>query len=429
MTTPALLEVAHGAAADVRLGHLLHVDRREHPRVGAVALERLLHGERVQHGREHPHVVAGRAVHALGRRRHAAVDVAAADHERDLEPARAHVDELARERRRRSCASRPYSRRAHQGLAGELQQDALERRTAGCASADRVPGVVEQLDAVLGQVLADRRRRLVGAVPRLLGQHGLAEEPLVQLALDDLLAHVLRLREHLVRVREDLALGVDELLRHLVARAVRRPGEGQVQREAARRLAGRRPSCARARRPCSPARGRRCDRCSPSRRLHALRADDLDVLAELRGERRRAPPRASPASPPLEHGPRAPSPRRRGSRRCSRRARSRSRSRRSRRRSSRTITPTLPSLVARSARFAADAMPLSRSSLTASSKSPSVSWSARLQSIIPALVASRSSFTIAAVMSVTRSSSVVGLGSAAAGASGGRPSRRGCRRG
>ena len=64
----ALLEMAHRPPADVRLGDLLHVDRREHARVGAVPLERLLHGERVQHGREHPHVVAGRAVHALRRR-------------------------------------------------------------------------------------------------------------------------------------------------------------------------------------------------------------------------------------------------------------------------------------------------------------------------------------------------------------------------
>src|SRR5207245_5706342 len=44
------------------------------------------------------------------------------------------------------------------------------------------------------------------------------------------------------------------------------------------------------------------------------------------------------------------------------------------------------------------------SSFTASSKSPLVSTSARLHSIIPALVASRSCLTIAAVMSVIRSS-------------------------
>ena len=63
-----------------------------------VPLERLLDREGVEDGREHAHVVAGRAVHALRGRGHAAVDVAAADHERELEAVRAHLDELARER-------------------------------------------------------------------------------------------------------------------------------------------------------------------------------------------------------------------------------------------------------------------------------------------------------------------------------------------
>ena len=94
----ALLEVPDRAAADVRLGHLADVERREHARVGAVPLERLLHRERVEDRREHAHVVAGRPVHAGGRRLHAAVDVPAADHERELEPGRVHLDELARER-------------------------------------------------------------------------------------------------------------------------------------------------------------------------------------------------------------------------------------------------------------------------------------------------------------------------------------------
>ena len=98
----------------------------------------------------------------------------------------------------------------------------------------------------------------------------------------------------------------------------------------------------------------------------------------------------------VEHGLR----RTPGSPRSSRPARSRSRRRRSRRSSPSTRVSTTPSVVSRSARFAAEAIPFSRSSLTAASKSPAVSWSARLQSIIPALVASRSCFTIAAEISV-----------------------------
>src|SRR4051794_22854882 len=50
---------------------------------------------------------------------------------------------------------------------------------------DCVPGVVEELDTVLLQVLRDRRGRLIGPVPRLLGQNGFTVEPLVELTLDD----------------------------------------------------------------------------------------------------------------------------------------------------------------------------------------------------------------------------------------------------
>ena len=96
------LEVPHGAPADVRLGYLLHLDRREHTGVGAVPLERLLDGEGVQHRGEHAHVVAGGAVHAFSGGGHPTVDVAAADHDRDLEPAGPHVDELAARACRRS---------------------------------------------------------------------------------------------------------------------------------------------------------------------------------------------------------------------------------------------------------------------------------------------------------------------------------------
>ena len=52
------------------------------------ALERVLQRDRVQQRREHARVVGRGAVHPLGRGRHAAVDVAAADHDRDLDAAR-----------------------------------------------------------------------------------------------------------------------------------------------------------------------------------------------------------------------------------------------------------------------------------------------------------------------------------------------------
>ena len=63
---------------------------------------------------------------------------------------------------------------------------------------------------------------------------------------------------------------------------------------------------------------------------------------------------------------------------------------------------TLPSVVSRPLRFAACAIPFSRRSVTASSTSPFVSSSARLQSIIPAPVFSRSSLTRSAEIIVMK---------------------------
>src|SRR3954470_14900033 len=129
-------------------------------------------------------------------------------------------------------ASRPYSRGP---IRASPESFSRTRAKGTLVRGDRVPGVVEQLDSALGEILPRGRSRLVGAVPRLLGQHCLAVELLVQLALDDLLADVLGLREDILRVGENLALRVDELLRDLLAGAVRRPCEREVQREAPRR--------------------------------------------------------------------------------------------------------------------------------------------------------------------------------------------------
>src|SRR6266576_2411452 len=157
-------------------------------------------------------------------------------------------------------------------------------RVNGTASlTDRVPGVIEELDPALLQVLRSGAGRLVRPVPRLLGQHGLAEEFLVQLAFDDFLADVLGLAEDLFGMREDLALGVDELLRDLVAAPVRRPCEREMQREAAADLG---IAAARLHHRADLVRRRvhvRRDRLAAGR-LHALCADDLDVLTELRSE-------------------------------------------------------------------------------------------------------------------------------------------------
>ena len=84
MHHPALLQVAHGAAADVVLADLVDADRGHDARMHAQALERILQGERVHDGGEHAHVVGGHPVHAGARQARAAEDVAAADDDRDL---------------------------------------------------------------------------------------------------------------------------------------------------------------------------------------------------------------------------------------------------------------------------------------------------------------------------------------------------------
>ena len=86
--------MANGTAADVRLGDLGHRQGREHARLRPAPLQRILDGERVEHGGEHAGVVAGCAVHPLGGRSHAAVDVARADDDPDLDAHRLDADDL-----------------------------------------------------------------------------------------------------------------------------------------------------------------------------------------------------------------------------------------------------------------------------------------------------------------------------------------------
>src|SRR6058998_1804043 len=77
------------------------------------------------------------------------------------------------------CASRPYSCEPIRASPESFRRTRLKpTRPLG----DCVPGVVEQLDPVLLQVLGHGAGGLVRAVPGLLHQHRLAVEPLVQLA-------------------------------------------------------------------------------------------------------------------------------------------------------------------------------------------------------------------------------------------------------
>jgi uridylate kinase len=122
----ALLEVAHRAAADVGLSDLLDVQRRLHARPDADLLLRVLQLHRVEDDREHPHVVGGRAIHPLGRAGDAAVDVARARGDRDLDAAIMDDLDLLGDGAQ-ALGIGAVVPRAHQRLPGQLEQDAPER--------------------------------------------------------------------------------------------------------------------------------------------------------------------------------------------------------------------------------------------------------------------------------------------------------------
>ena len=121
----ALLEVAHGAAANVGLGDLLDLDGRLHARVHAELLQRVLQLQGVEDDGQHPHVVAGGAVHALGDAGDAAVDVPRAEDDGDLDAAVVDDLDLARDLAQ-AVGVGAVVQGAHQRLPGQLEQDATE---------------------------------------------------------------------------------------------------------------------------------------------------------------------------------------------------------------------------------------------------------------------------------------------------------------
>jgi hypothetical protein len=88
-----------GAALDIGLRELLHLDGGLYPRVDPGVLQRALEGEGVDYRRQHAHVVGGDTIDdaVLGDIA-AADDVAAADDEADLGPQRPDLGNLRAER-------------------------------------------------------------------------------------------------------------------------------------------------------------------------------------------------------------------------------------------------------------------------------------------------------------------------------------------
>src|SRR5690606_15626962 len=114
-------QVAHRAPPDVVLADLVNLDRRHDAGMLVDLLERILQRQRVHHGRQHSHVVAGGAVHPGTREAGTAEDVAAADHDRHLDAHAADLGDLPRDPPDHGRIDAVVEL-AHERLARELQQ-------------------------------------------------------------------------------------------------------------------------------------------------------------------------------------------------------------------------------------------------------------------------------------------------------------------
>ena len=86
-------------------------------------LERVLQRQRVDHRRQHAHVIGRRAIHAARARGQAAEDVAAADDDAGLDAQLLDFGDVLGDLRRHGGID-AVGLLAHQGFAGEFQEDA-----------------------------------------------------------------------------------------------------------------------------------------------------------------------------------------------------------------------------------------------------------------------------------------------------------------
>ncbi len=131
--------------------------RRQHARVRAARLERVLQRQRVDDRRQHAHVVGVRAVHAARAGGDAAEDVAAADHQRDLDAQAVDVDDLVgdlRQRRRVDAVVWPEPIRASPESLSRMR-----RYFTPGASGSLVAGVGGAATGAASREAAARRRR------------------------------------------------------------------------------------------------------------------------------------------------------------------------------------------------------------------------------------------------------------------------------
>src|SRR5262249_15629325 len=128
----ALLQVADGPAADVRLGHRLHADGRLQARLAAEALQGVLQRQPVDDRGQHAHVVVGGLADDLAARAElgAAQDVATPDDDGQLHAALDDALGLPGDAQRLVDADAALAAGA-EALAGELENDPLVFRLEG----------------------------------------------------------------------------------------------------------------------------------------------------------------------------------------------------------------------------------------------------------------------------------------------------------
>ena len=114
-------------ATDVGLANRFHRDGGLDPGIDADLFQGRLHGQRVHDGGQHPHVVGARALHARLRQGGAAEDIAAADHDADLDTGPGDFGDLLGHRLQ-SLGIDAEAVAADARLARELQQDAFVAR-------------------------------------------------------------------------------------------------------------------------------------------------------------------------------------------------------------------------------------------------------------------------------------------------------------
>ena len=122
----AFFEVLQGLGPHIGLDHLVDGNGRHHTRRHAFLAHGVGQGQGVHHRRQHAHVVGGGAVHADRAAGHTAKYVAPADNDGNLAAHGRDFLDFAHDAHDGGAVD-AVSIVAHQGLARELEQDALER--------------------------------------------------------------------------------------------------------------------------------------------------------------------------------------------------------------------------------------------------------------------------------------------------------------